>query len=68
MTEAEDDAWRKTFRAFRRIAAKEGLCQIAPKVPAHQATIYRLVDETTAKPSLAIRQGIERIVREHEER
>jgi hypothetical protein len=62
----EPDNWRETFRAFRRIAAKEGLASIAGEIPADRATVYRIIGEITLRPTKAIRAGIERVVREHE--
>jgi hypothetical protein len=62
----EPDNWPETFRAFRRIAAKEGLTAIAEEIPADRATVYRIIGETTLHPSRAIRAGIERVVKEHQ--
>ena len=59
--------WEETRKTFRRIAAKEGIRRIAGEVPAHHATIYRLIRGDTQEPSRAVRAGIERVVREQEE-
>ena len=61
------DNWRETLRAFRRIAAKQGLGKIADEIPADRTTVYRLVGETTTTPTRAIRAGIERVVKKHTE-
>lgn len=57
-----------TFREFRRIAAREGVDKVADMIPAHRATIYRLIRGETQEPSRAVCAGIERVVREHERR
>ena len=65
MVASADADWSKTCEAFRRIAAREGLVKIAEEIPAHHATVYRLVRGDTQHPSRAVRAGIERIVEEH---
>lgn len=61
------EAWRETREEFFRIAAQEGIAKIAGEIPAHPRTVYRLIRGDTAHPQLAVRAGIERIVREHQQ-
>ena len=64
MTDRDD--WVKTCRAFRRIAAAEGVANVAAEIPADPVTVYRLIGGVTERPTRAVRAGIERIVASHE--
>lgn len=59
--------WTKTRDAFRRIAAREGIRKIAPAVPTHPATIYRIIRGDTTEPHQATKAGIERVVESYRE-
>ena len=59
--------WKQTSEAFRRIAAKRGIRNVAPDVPANPTTIYRIIKGETSEPHPATRAGIERIVEKHEQ-
>lgn len=61
------DEWDKTRSEFLRIAAINGVYAIAEQVPAGPNTIYRLIRGETDMPTRAVRAGIERIVREHQQ-
>jgi hypothetical protein len=61
------DQWLETREAFARIAAQEGIDKIAGEIPAHRSAVYRLIRGETMFPKLAVRAGIERIVREHQQ-
>lgn len=63
----ESEDWEDTRAKFRRIAAQQGVRQIAKDVPASHTTIYRLISGDTAQPTHAVRAAIHRIVENHEE-
>ena len=65
MTDELDD-WSATRREFRRIVAREGVEKVADAIPAGRDTVYRLIRGDTANPTRAVRAGIERIVKEHD--
>ncbi|MEY4534392.1 MAG: hypothetical protein RLZZ246_710 [Planctomycetota bacterium] len=60
--------WRKTREEFCRLAARTGVDRIAAEIPAHPATVYRLIRGDTAEPSHAIRAGVERLLQQHQTR
>lgn len=56
--------WPTTRAEFCKLAACEGVRKIADRVPAHRMTIYRIMSGNTQAPSRAVREGIERLVKE----
>lgn len=66
MSDQED--WPETRRAFRRIVAREGVDKVADAIPAGRDTVYRLIRGDTSNPTRAVRAGVERIVRENEDK
>ena len=62
------DEWPDLFEKFHKIAAERGVRNVAPAIPADPKTVYRLINGDTRKPSLGVREGIKRIVRESEAR
>jgi len=61
-----DANWDRTRELFRRVAAREGIRRVAEQIPAHHATVYRLLEGETECPTRAVRAGIERIVQQHQ--
>lgn len=60
--------WSNTQAKFRHIAATMGVRRIAKELPAHHATVYRLIRGDTQQPTHAMRAAITRIVKQHENR
>ncbi len=63
----DDEDWPETRRAFQRIVARQGVEKVADAIPAGRDTVYRLIRGDTANPTRAVRAGVERVVKEHEE-
>ena len=59
--------WDETFRKFRHVAACEGVRRIAAEVPVDPSNLYKLLRGDTKNPTRAVRAGIERVVKEHEQ-
>jgi len=64
----ESEDWEDTRAKFRRIAAQQGVRQIAKDVPASHTTIYRLISGDTTQPTHAVRAAIQRIIQQQEDR
>lgn len=62
-----DDSWPDTYQKFRRIAAREGVARVADDVPVDPSNLYKLFRGEIQQPSRAVRAGIERVVKEHEQ-
>jgi len=60
-------SWDDLKPDFDRITLQRGVAKVASEIPADRVTVYRLLKGTTAKPSIAIRAGVERIVQEDQE-
>jgi hypothetical protein len=63
----KDEDWQDTYRKFRRIAACKGVARIADDVPVDASNLYKLFRGEIQRPSRAVRAGIERVVKEHEQ-
>jgi len=61
------EEWDDTYRKFRHIAAREGVKRTAESVPTDPSNLYKLLRGDTQRPSRAVRAGIERVVKEHEQ-
>jgi hypothetical protein len=61
------DGWTRTCREFCRIAAREGVREIAEQVPVDPRTVYRMMRGEVERPSNAVRAGVERIVANHQQ-
>lgn len=59
--------WHETRREFQRICAREGVQSMAARLPADRETVYRIIRGETKRPSLAIRDAIDRVVHEAEQ-
>jgi hypothetical protein len=62
MTKAK--AWKELRDSFLRKVREIGPEEMAKQIPAHRATVYRLLKRTAVNPSLSIRARIEQIVEE----
>ena len=58
--------WAETYQKFRRIAATEGVKNVAREVPVDLSNLYKILRGQTKQPTHAVRAGIERVVQEHE--
>lgn len=56
--------WPTTRAEFCKLAACEGVRKIAERVPADPVTVYRIMSGETQNPSRAVRENIERLVKE----
>lgn len=65
MTNKRDD-WTRTLDKFRTAVGNEGVQKVADAIPAVPTTVYRLISGATRTPSRAVRDGIERFVREYD--
>lgn len=55
----EDDELRERLRALVR---QRGVEVVAADIPASRQTVFRLLTGRTHRPSLAVRDGIERVL------
>lgn len=56
--------WSELDGALRRIAFRDGIKKTADRIPADRNTVYRIIKGETKKPSAAVQAGVERIVRD----
>ena len=61
------DSWETIRQKFARIAAKEGVANVAPRIPARRETVYRILRGSTKKPTLAVQQGIQKLVKSYDD-
>ena len=54
--------WQDIRERFRSIVFRRGVNHVANAIPADRVTVFRLVNGTTERPSLAVRAGIERLI------
>lgn len=47
---------------LRRVVKKRGVYAVAADIPADRKTLYRYLSGRVDRPSLAVREGIERVV------
>jgi len=57
--------WSESLRReLERAVFRDGVKSVAFRIPAGRATVYRLIAGKVERPSMAIRSGVERLVRE----
>ena len=56
------EEWSELKPKIERICLRRGIPKVAADIPANRATVYRLLNSETAKPSRAGQSGIARIV------
>lgn len=60
MSDTDDE---EILRArLRRIVMTRGVVRVADAIPADRRTVARFLAGSTRKPSLAVREGIERVI------
>lgn len=59
-------SWDELRSDFAHTAFKRGIENVADAIPADRATVYRILNGTTQRPSRAVQEGIERVVEEEE--
>lgn len=52
--------WDELEEPFKALVFRDGVRQVAEKVPMDRATVYRIINGDTRRPSLAIQAGVER--------
>ena len=57
-----DRPWSDVRDEFTRVVFREGIDEIARRLPAHRATVYRLINGSIQRPSGVMRAAVERIV------
>ena len=60
-------SWDELRSDFEHVAFKSGIENVADAIPADRATVYRILNGSTQRPTRAVQQGIERVVEEHQE-
>lgn len=66
MTSSEP--WTKELlERLRAIVFRQGVDEVASKIPADRATLYRIINGHTRRPQLAVRARIVELVEEDEE-
>lgn len=53
-------------RRLRAVVERRGVYSVAADIPADRTTLFRLLSGRVQRPSLAVRDGVERVVREFE--
>ena len=56
------EEWSELKPKIERICLRRGILKVAADIPANYTTVYRLLNNETARPSRAVQAGIERIV------
>lgn len=59
--------WDELRSDFQHVAFKNGIEKVADAIPADRATVYRILNGSTQRPTRAVQQGIERVVEENQE-
>ena len=54
--------WDELRKPFERLVLRAGVRNVADKLPAHRATVYRLLNDEQQKPCRAIRAAVQRLV------
>tara|TARA_R110000803_G_scaffold51337_4_gene106237 strand:- start:18905 stop:19120 length:216 start_codon:yes stop_codon:yes gene_type:complete len=54
--------WDDVRRDFESLAFKAGVTQTAKAIHVHRATVYRLINQETRKPSGPLRAAVENFV------
>ena len=57
-------SWKDLREDLRRVVFRDGIDKGASAIPADRVTVYRLVNGKTDFPTLAVRAGVERIIRD----
>lgn len=58
--------WNELQEDFRSLVFERGVDKVAAEIPTHRATVYRLVNGDTKRPSMALCAGIERVLQNQE--
>lgn len=62
------ETWDKLKPEIERICMRRGIPKVAAEIPASRATVYRLLNGDTSRPSRAVQAGIERVVQAEEQK
>ena len=55
-------SWDELTNELRGVVFKRGVQEVAQEIPAHRATVYRIIGGEVVRPSQAVRAGVERVV------
>lgn len=54
--------WDVLEGPFRALVFRDGVREVAKKIPMDRATVYRIINGETRRPCQAIRAGVERVL------
>lgn len=60
MTDTDDI--RELRRELDKVVRMRGVERVAADIPASRTTVFRVLTGRTCRPSLAVREGIERVI------
>lgn len=56
------ESWISLRQRFIQVVFRRSVDEVAQRIPAHRATVYRIIQNERHTPSLAVRAGIRKIL------